>query len=352
VEAHPHIKIFNNAQVEETIGHLGKFSTTIRVEDRQETVKHGATIISTGAREYQPSEYLCGENPKVLTQRDFQQLLAKKNGLPDKSINIVMIQCVGSRDEERPYCSRICCTQAITNALRAKKAYPSASVSILFLDIRTFGLNELLYKEARESGIQFIRFNPDQKPEVEAHEAGLRVTVFDQNLREEMTLSADYLVLSVAIVPELTAKAVATALKLPLDQDGFFLEAHIKLRPLDFANAGYFLCGLAHGPKFLEESIAQAKGAAARAATILSKKQMMVGGEVAIVDRENCVVCLTCMRTCPFSVPKVAEDGFISIEPAECRGCGSCVSACPRKVIQLQHMTDAQVIAKETAACG
>ena len=145
---------------------------------------------------------------------------------------------------------------------------------------------------------------------------------------------------------------LAGTLKLPLDQDGFFLEAHIKLRPLDFANAGFFLCGLAHGPKFLDESITQAKGAASRAATILSKKQMMVGGEVAVVDRENCVVCLTCARTCPFSVPRVAEDGFIAIEPAECMGCGSCVSACPRKVIQLQHTTDKQVVAKGMAVCG
>jgi heterodisulfide reductase subunit A-like polyferredoxin len=156
----------------------------------------------------------------------------------------------------------------------------------------------------------------------------------------------------VAIVPDETSHEFATALKLPLDQDGFFLEAHIKLRPLDFANAGFFLCGLAQGPKFLDESISQAKGAAARAATILSKKQMMVGGEIAVVDRENCVVCLTCMRTCPFGVPKVAEDGFIRIEPAECKGCGSCASACPRKVIQLQHMTDDQVIAKDVAICG
>jgi len=167
-----------------------------------------------------------------------------------------------------------------------------------------------------------------------------------------MVIPADYLVLSVAIIPDESSREVATALKLPLDQDGFFMEAHVKLRPLDFANSGYFLCGLAHGPKFLDESIAQAKGAASRAASILSQEQMMVGGEIAVVDRENCVVCLTCMRTCPFGVPKVAEDGFIMIEPAECQGCGSCVSACPRKVIQLQHMTDDQVIAKEMAVCG
>jgi len=158
--------------------------------------------------------------------------------------------------------------------------------------------------------------------------------------------------LSVAIRPEESSKDLATRLKLPIDADGFFLEAHIKLRPLDFANAGFFLCGLAHGPKFLDESIAQAKGASSRAATILSQKKMMVEAQVAVVDRERCVACLTCMRTCPFGVPKLAEDGFILIDPAECQGCGSCASACPRKIIQIQHMKDDQIIAKEVAICA
>ena len=331
---------------------MGKFSTRIRTEDGEEALDHGATILSTGAEEYQPSEYLFGKHPKVVSQRDFQRLLAENKGLPHRSGNIVMIQCVGSRDENRAYCSRICCTQAVTNALRLKKADAEASVSILFRDIRTFGMNELLYKEARDAGVRFIRYDVEQKPEVREEREELRISVFDQNLREEIVIAADYLVLSVAVIPDESSKETATALKLPLDQDGFFLEAHVKLRPLDFANSGYFLCGLAHGPKFLDESIAQAKGAASRAAAILSKKHMMVGGEIALVDRENCVVCLTCMRTCPFGVPKVAEDGFITIEPAECKGCGSCVSACPRKVIQLQHMTDNQVIAKEMAVAS
>jgi heterodisulfide reductase subunit A-like polyferredoxin len=217
--------------------------------------------------------------------------------------------------------------------------------------MRTFGLYELLYKEAREAGVQFLRYDPSRKPQVGAKGEAMEVRVFDQNLREEIALRADYLVLSAAIRPSESSRDLASALKLPMDADGFFLEAHVKLRPLDFASAGFFLCGLAHGPKFLDESVAQAKGAASRAATVLSRTQMMAGGQVAVVDRDNCVVCLTCVRTCPFGVPRVAEDGFVDIDPAECHGCGICASACPRKVIQVQHMRDDQIIAKEVAVC-
>ncbi|HID31249.1 MAG TPA: CoB--CoM heterodisulfide reductase iron-sulfur subunit A family protein, partial [Desulfobacterales bacterium] len=324
----------------------------VKIDGHEETLEHGATIIATGGREYQPTEYLYGKHPKVMTQREFHGLLDDEKGLPGDGKKIVMIQCVGSRDENHPYCSRVCCTQAVTNALRMKKASPDSNLFILYRDVRTFGLHELLYREAREAGIQFFRYELDNKPEVIEEEERLRVRVFDQNMREEIVIPADYLVLSVAIRPEEASKDLATTLKLPVDPDGFFLEAHIKLRPLDFGNAGYFLCGLAHGPKFLNESIAQAKGAASRAATILSRKQMMVDAQVAVVDREKCVVCLTCMRTCPFGVPKVAEDGFIHIDPAECQGCGNCASACPRKIIQVQHMKDDQIIAKEVAICG
>ncbi|RLB86176.1 MAG: heterodisulfide reductase [Deltaproteobacteria bacterium] len=345
------ITIYTGAQVIGTSGHVGKFLSTIKVGESQEVISHGATIIATGGSEYKPEEYLYGKSPKVFTQREFQAILAQGDKFP-RATNVVMIQCVGSRDERNPYCSRICCTQAVTNALRVKSNDPETEVFVLFRDIRTFGLYELLYKEAREAGVQFIRYDPSQMPSVRERDNGLEVKVFDQNLGEEMTLKADYLVLSVAIRPEESTRALATTLKLPLDEDGFFLEAHVKLRPLDFANAGYFLCGLAHGPKFLDESIAQAKGAAARAAEILSKDHMMVEAQVAVVDREKCVLCMTCARSCPFGVPKVGDDGFIRIDPAECHGCGICASACPRKLIQVQHMKDDQILAKEMALYG
>jgi heterodisulfide reductase subunit A-like polyferredoxin len=353
VNDHPLIRVHVRSTVEETTGGVGRFRTRIRHDDGQEeTVEHGVTLVATGGREHRPSDYLYGKSPNVMTQREFQGRLAGSAGFPGGGKAVVMIQCVGSRDKEHPYCSRVCCTQAVTNALLLKRRDPRASISILFRDMRTFGLYELLYKEAREAGIQFIRYEPSQRPVVREQGDRLFVDVYDQNLRERMSISADLLVLSVAIRPEDTARDLASTLKLPLDPDGFFLEAHIKLRPLDFANAGYFLCGLAQGPKFLEESIAQARGAASRAATILSRKEMMVGAQVAVVDRERCVLCMTCARTCPFGVPKVAEDGFIRIDPAECQGCGSCASACPRKLIQVQHMRDDQILAKEMAVCA
>lgn len=226
---------------------------------------------------------------------------------------------------------------------------PKADVYILYRDIRTFGLNEPYYKQAREAGVRFVRYDPTQKPTVTANGKDLQVRVYDQSMRAELVIPANTVILSAAILPNPGAKPLASALKLPLDADGFFLEAHVKLRPLDFASAGHFLCGLAHGPKFLEESIAQAKGAASRAATILAKERMLVGGQVAVVDREKCVLCMTCARTCPYGVPQVGDDGFIRIDPASCQGCGNCASACPRKLIQVQHMRDDQIIAKEVA---
>jgi heterodisulfide reductase subunit A-like polyferredoxin len=236
--------------------------------------------------------------------------------------------------------------------MRIKKTHPQAQVYILFRDVRTYGLKEIYYKEARELGVRFVRYDLDRKPEVSAQEEGLQVLVWDQNLRAELALQADYLVLSSAIRPHPSSEHLARIFKLPADSDGFFMEAHPKLRPLDFAASGLFLCGLAHGPKFVEESVTQARGAAARALTILAKKEMWVGGAVARVDPQKCVLCLTCTRTCPFGVPRVDhEEGVIEIDPAACQGCGSCASACPRKAIEVRHQRDDQFIS-QIAALG
>jgi heterodisulfide reductase subunit A-like polyferredoxin len=259
----------------------------------------------------------------------------------------VMIQCVGSRSPEHPYCSRVCCGDAVKNALKLKEIRPRAQVFILYRDIRTYGLKEIYYKKARDLGVQFIRFEPERPPEVAAEGEGLLITVFDQNLKGPIKLKADYLTLSAAIRPHPVSQEIAQLFKLPLDADGFFMEAHQKLKPLDFASNGIFLCGLAHSPKFIEESIAQAQGAAARALGILAQEDMYVGGAVADVDPQKCIICLTCMRTCPYGVPRVDQaEGVITIDPAACHGCGNCASACPRKAIELMHYRDKQFLAK------
>ncbi len=348
IREHPKVTLLTGAEIVESKGHVGKFATTVRKDGGLHTVEHGATIIATGGSEYAPQEYLFGWHPAVLTQRDFHGMMAAGDKRIKLLKSVAMIQCVGSREPEHPYCSRICCTQAVTNALKLKEINPNSDVYILYRDIRTFGMNELYYKKARQKGVRFIRYDPTRKPEVADRGNELTVTVFDQNMHTELELPVQAVILSAAIRPRPESKPLASTLKLPMDADGFFLEAHVKLRPLEFSNAGHFLCGLAHSPKFLEESVAQAKGAASRAATILSKERMLAGGQVAVVDRERCVLCMTCARTCPFGVPKVADDGFIHIDAAECRGCGNCASACPRKLIQVQHMKDDQTIAKET----
>ena len=261
--------------------------------------------------------------------------------------NLVMIQCVGCMDEEHPYCSRICCTSAVKNSLKLKELNPDMNVYVLYRDMRTFGLKELAYKQAREKGVRFLRFFMREKPDVSEFEGRLVVQVRDQNLTSDVTLEPDLLVLSAAVRPHPGTKQVADVFKLPSDQDGFLAEAHVKLRPVDFANAGIFMCGLAHMPKFADETIAQAKAAASRACSILAQEQMYVGGTVASVDRSKCAICLTCVRTCPYNVPRVDEaEGVIIIDPAACQGCGNCATACPRNAITVGHSTDEQFVAK------
>jgi heterodisulfide reductase subunit A-like polyferredoxin len=343
------IKIHLNARVLDTKGHIGAFESRLKIGEQEELLEHGALILASGAQEYRPTEYDYGQDDRILTQLELHQALHENAEALSGANQVVMIQCVGSRTEEHSYCSRICCSQAVANALTIKKLKPECEVTILFRDIRTFSLKELWYQEARKAGVRFVRFDQDAPPKSSAEQDSITVRVRDAILGEELELEADRLVLSAAVRPREDAHRLASDLKLPLDADGFFMEAHLKLRPVDFVNAGFFMAGAAHGPKFAEEVIAQAKAAAARAATVLSRSEMMVGGEVAVVDAERCVACLTCVRTCPYGVPQVNEEGVVFIDPAACQGCGSCASACPRKLIQVQHHTDAQIIAKATA---
>ena len=349
VRDHGLIEVITGAEVLETGGHVGSFQSRIQVGEQVRRISHGAVIVATGAREHQPRQFLAGQDPRVLTQLEMHQNLHQEPDALEGVKQVVMIQCVGSRDQEHPYCSRICCSTAVANALWIKELKPEIEVAILYRDMRTFSLKEIYYRRARQAGVNFVRFDPDQPPQVEAEEDAIRVRVQDSILGLPLEFRAQRLVLSAAVRPARQAGELASRLKLPLDADGFFMEAHLKLRPVDFVNAGFFLAGLAHGPKFLEESIAQAKAAAARAATVLSNREMLVGGEVAVVDAERCVACLTCVRTCPYGVPVINQEGVAYIDPAACQGCGNCASACPRKLIQVQHHTDAQILAKATA---
>jgi heterodisulfide reductase subunit A-like polyferredoxin len=346
---HGLIKVHTSSRVAETSGHVGAFTSRLVSGDQATSVDHGALIVAVGASEHRPDLHGCGSDPRVLTQLDLHERLYGDGDPLEGVARVVMQQCVGSRDEEHPYCSRICCSQAVANALRIKELKPGVEVTVLYRDIRTFSLKELWYRSAREAGVRFVRFDPQAPPRVERAGERLAVRVRDDLLGEELELEADLLVLSAAVRPASGAARLAGDLKLSLDNDGFFMEAHLKLRPVDFVNAGFFMAGAAHGPKFAEEVTAQAKAAAGRAATVLAQSEMLVGGEVAVVDAERCVACLTCVRTCPYGVPRLTGEGVVHIDPAACQGCGNCASACPRKLIQVQHHTDAQIMAKACA---
>ncbi|MDY6893581.1 MAG: NAD(P)-binding protein [Chloroflexota bacterium] len=353
IDKEPKVTVYKGAEIKDFLGYVGNYKTAISTADGGTVeIEHGVVILATGATEYEPTEYLCGQSDKVMTQVGLEERIAKHS--PDvKGLNsVVMIQCVGSREEGHMYCSRICCTQAVTNAIKLKDKNPETEVYVLYRDIRTYGMNELKYREARDKGVTFIRFDVEQKPEVEQVDGKLTVKVFDSVLGTNIIIAPDILVLSAAVRPQPDAVEFSSKLKLPLTQDGFYMEAHMKLRPLDFVNEGMYLCGLAHAPKTISESISQARGAVSRAMTILSKPHLMVSGVISVVDEDRCVACLTCVRSCPFGVPKINERGVAYIEPAACQGCGICASACPRKAITLQHYSDQQVMAKTAVLCA
>ena len=345
VEKHPLIQVLTNALIVGHSGFVGNFKTELMIGPGMytRTVEHGITIVATGGEEVKPHEYLYGEDERVLTQQEFEARLTQDDFSSLKSL--VMIQCVGSRNEERPYCSRICCSVAIKNALALKEKNHEASIYILYRDIRTYGLLEHYYEKARKKGIVFIRYEVEKKPAVELKEGNITVRVHNFLLKREMILTPDMVVVSTAIKAQ-ENEELATMLKVPLTQEGFFLEAHMKLRPVDFATVGIYLCGLAHSPKLIGESVSQAFAAVARACTVLSQDHIQVGGVVSVVNEDLCAACLTCVRVCPYNVPVINERGVAAIEPAKCQGCGICASDCPASAIELQHFKDAQIIAK------
>jgi heterodisulfide reductase subunit A-like polyferredoxin len=285
----------------------------------------------------------------VVTHLDMDVLMTEEDDRIKNAKVVTFIQCVGSRNEENPYCSKVCCTHSLKTALTLKTMNPKKRVYIIYRDIRSYGFREDLYKEAREKGVIFIRYDLEDPPEViTGKDNRIKLTITDHVLRIPLTIRPDMLVLASAVVPN-ENKDLFEKFKVPVNGEGFLVEAHAKLRPVDFSSDGIFVAGLAHYPKPLEEAIAQAKAAVSRAMTIVSKDSIMVGGVVAEVTREKCAVCLTCVRACPYSIPYIHVDGYAVIEPSECHGCGVCVSECPGKAIKLNHFTDEQIMAKTDA---
>lgn len=346
VDDHPGVEAFMNAEIVEFSGHVGEFHTLVRYGGQERKIDHGVLIFATGAREHQPDEYLYGKSKKVMTQLELEALIAENPEAAVEMNRVVMIQCVGSREEPHNYCSRICCQEAVKNALQLAELNPEAKIYVLYRDMRTYGFQELYYLKAREKGVIFIRFDPERKPEVQETGGRLEVKVFDSTLLESVELEADRLILSAGVRAQENLPELLQKFKVPANEDGFLLEAHMKLRPLDFASEGMFMAGLAHAPKVLKETLIQACGAASRAATILSKERLRISGSVAVVDEDKCAICLTCIRVCPYNVPKINENNRAYIDAASCQGCGTCAAACPAKAIEVQHYKDNQILAK------
>jgi heterodisulfide reductase subunit A-like polyferredoxin len=340
------IQVFTGARVLGFGGYKGNFETRIITgpQNKEETISHGVIIVATGAGEYRPEEYLYGQDERVVTQVELAHLLEKRD--PSRFGSVVMIQCVGSRNEAYPECSRICCQNAVKNALRIKEINPEAKVYVLYRDMRTYGLLEDYYTEARSKGVLFIRFDLESPPEVKAGADGLAVTVKDHVLRRNLALRADLLALSAGMRAEDTTE-LSNIMKLNRNPEGYFIEAHVKLRPVDMPGEGIFLCGTAHGPKLISEAVSQAHAAASRATTFLALGEIKLSAITAQVDTDNCVRCLTCVRSCPFDVPVFDEDKkVIVIDEALCHGCGVCACVCPRKAIQLNFYEDDQITCK------
>jgi len=340
------IEVVTDARITAFGGYKGNFTTELSVGPQKEnrSVGHGVIIVATGANEYTPKEYAYGQDTRVMTQVELGEMLQAKGAAGLSSV--VMIQCIGSRNDENPNCSRICCQSAVKNALQIKTQNPEAQVFVLYRDIRTYGMLEEYYTEARKKGVVFIRFEKETPPQVESTPAGLRVTVRDEILKRNIALPADILALSAGVTAADTAD-LSGVMKLGRNPEGFFIEAHVKLRPVDMPGDGIFLCGTAHGPKLISETISQSRAAASRAITLLSKPEITLSAITAKVDVEHCVKCLTCVRSCPFDVPVFNEkERVIEIDAALCHGCGVCACVCPRQAIDLGYYEDDQIMSK------
>ena len=345
VSGHPKIQVLTQSLIVGFSGFKGNFTTEVIVGPGmyERKIDHGVVILATGANEYTPIEYLYGQDSRVMTQVELAQKLEKEGASGLESV--VMIQCIGSRNEGNPNCSRICCQSAIKNALHIKELNPDANIYILYRDIRMYGLLEDYYTEARRKGIFFFRYTPDDMPVAESTDDGLMVTFRDHVLGRRLKVPADILGLSAGMRPTDTTE-LSSIVKLALNAEGYFMEAHVKLRPVDMATDGIFVCGTAHSPKLLTEAIPQALAAASRATTFLSQDYLTLSAVTARVEAEKCASCLICVRSCPYSVPRINEDGVSEIDIALCHGCGVCAAECPAKAIELNWYEDDQILSK------
>jgi heterodisulfide reductase subunit A len=343
-----HIQVHTEARLVDFSGYVGNFTSRIALGERGvvREIHHGVTIVATGAEEFKPAIYLYGEDPRVGTQLELEEEIQAGSERLNQCNTLVMIQCVGSRDEERPYCSRICCSQAVKNALRLKERNPTMDIYVLYRDMRTYAFREDYYRQAAEKGVVFIRYEKEDKPDMtvvqEEGRSVLRVTVTEPTLGGRLVIDADRVALAVAAVPAAENRPLSRLLKVPLNEDGFFMEAHMKLRPVDFATEGIFMCGTAHSPKFIDESIAQAQAAASRALTILAQAELKAGGPVCSVMARRCSGCGLCQQVCPYQAIALGEEGIAVVNQALCKGCGVCVSSCRSGALDLGGVSDMQ----------
>ncbi len=358
VYRHPLVHAYTEAAVLETTGYVGNFVTKVKSQGRILEIRHGATILATGAEVYEPTEYLYGEDDRVMTHLELDEKIASGDERITNAESLVMIQCVGCRNEDRNYCSRVCCSENIKNALKLKEINPQMDIYMLFRDIRTYGFNEDFYREAAGKEVRFIRYEADDKPEVEPGrgESGknvLKVSVTDPILGKKLELEADYLVLAAAVIPSAGSQEATKLFNVTTNPDGFFKEAHVKLKPVDFAVEGVYLCGMAHYPKFISETVSQAYAAAGRALTLLSRDTVVASGSVCEINERKCMGCGACISACSYGAIEFTETrqgkkaGMI---PVLCKGCGLCNSKCPTGAISLKHFTDEEVISQIDAA--
>jgi len=347
VESDPNIKVCLNTELAHVEGFVGNFKTTLSSGQNECVVEHGIAVLATGARESRPEEYLYGEDPRVVTHLELDRRFMEDDPALKDIRSAVFIQCVGSREPSRPYCSRVCCTHAIESALHLKELNPDMRVYILYRDIRTYGEREYLYRKARLAGVIFIPFSVNQKPRVSRMDGRLKIAVTDRVLDQELVIHADLVSLAAAIVPHDEAR-LSQAFKVPLNDDGFFVEAHAKLGPSEFATDGVFLCGMNHYPKPIDESVAQALAAVSRAVTLLAKKRVRMSGAVAFVTPQACSECGVCAAICPYSAPSPITEGpfkgKMAINPVLCKGCGLCVASCRSGAINLKGFGEDQII--------
>ena len=349
VESEDNIHIHLNTTLSKVDGFVGNFKSTLSSNGDEENLEHGVVVLATGASALEPDEYGYGKDPRIVTSLELDRKFIDGDKSLEKINTAVFIQCVGSREPERQYCSRVCCTHSVDNALELKRRNPEMSVFVLYRDIRTYGEREYLYREAREAGVIFVRYSLDNKPKVQVEKEKIKIEVVDHVLGMPLQIEADLLSLASAVVPEGNGP-LAQFFKVPINDDGFFVEKHAKLGPSEFATDGVFLCGLAHYPKPIDEAVAQGRAAASRALTLLARKTIHTSGNVALTRPMDCSSCGVCIAICPYSAPSFTEEGPFAgkaeINPVLCKGCGLCVASCRSGAIHLKGFDNDQIFAQ------